>query len=118
MRDAAVYAALLVMAIRPLPATQARVESAPFVDATAESGLSFTHVNGAGGELLLPEVIGAGGALFDYDNDGDLDLFAVQGGPLGPARGGRRDSVGRALSERSESKGLALSEQSESKGSR
>ena len=53
-----------------------------FVDVTSQTGLDFTHVNGAAGELLLPEVIGAGGALFDFDNDGDLDLFAVQSGPL------------------------------------
>ena len=58
---------------------QAGVRAAPFVDVTAESGLDFVHINGARGELLLPEVIGAGGALFDFDNDGDLDLFAVQG---------------------------------------
>ena len=55
-----------------------------FIDRTAESGLDFLHVNGATGELLLPEVIGAGGALFDYDGDGDLDLFAVQGSSLRP----------------------------------
>jgi hypothetical protein len=55
-----------------------------FVEAAAASGLTFTHVNGASGQYYMPEQMGAGVALFDYDNDGDLDVFLVQGGPLAP----------------------------------
>src|SRR4029453_4838331 len=60
-------------------------QSPLFVESAAASGLDFTHVNGATGQYFMAEVMGAGGALFDYDNDGDLDGFLVQGGPLPPA---------------------------------
>jgi hypothetical protein len=53
---------------------------APFTDSTVQSGIDFRHDNGLTGRLLLPEVTGSGGALFDFDNDGDLDVLAVQGG--------------------------------------
>ena len=56
-----------------------------FRDVAAASGLSFTHLNGAEGRLYLPEIMGAGGALFDYDLDGDLDVYLCQGGPLEPS---------------------------------
>jgi hypothetical protein len=54
-----------------------------FVDATDGSGLSLVHFNGMAGQFLFPEVMTPGIAVFDFDNDGDLDVFALQGKMLG-----------------------------------
>ena len=55
-----------------------------FTDRTKEAGIDFVHFNGMTGAHFYPEVMGPGVALFDYDNDGDLDIFLVQGSTLGP----------------------------------
>jgi hypothetical protein len=57
-----------------------------FVDEAASSGLDFVHFNGMSGEFYFPEMTGQGGALLDFDGDGDLDAYLVQGAMLGPGK--------------------------------
>jgi enediyne biosynthesis protein E4 len=51
-----------------------------FVDDTDAWGLDFRQSNGADGSLQLPEIMGGGVVLWDYDGDGDLDAFLVNCG--------------------------------------
>lgn len=57
-----------------------------FREATAEAGLDFIHFNGMSGELYYPEMMGGGVALLDYDLDGDLDVYLVQGAMIGEGK--------------------------------
>lgn len=60
-----------------IPTEQIETPSVPFKDITKSAGVTFVHENGARGQKLLPETMGAGVAFFDYDNDGDQDLIFV-----------------------------------------
>ena len=61
-----------------------------FREAAEEVGLKFHHFTGTMGQYFMPEIMGAGVALFDYDNDGDLDVYLLQGTMLDPTEDPRK----------------------------
>ncbi len=63
--------------------TPAAGSSEAFVDVTSRLGINFQYRSAHTSRKYLLETMGAGVALFDYDNDGRLDIFLVNGAPLG-----------------------------------
>ena len=53
--------------------------SVRFTDVTEESGITFQHEDGRSYKKYFVETLGSGVALFDYDNDNDIDIYLVNG---------------------------------------
>ena len=53
-----------------------------FLDVTAGAGIAFPHFNGATGKKYMPETMGSGVAVLDYNQDGWMDIFLVNGASL------------------------------------
>ncbi len=51
-------------------------------DVTRESGIDFVHTDGNSGKRYIVETVSCGLALFDYDGDGDIDIYFLNGAPL------------------------------------
>ena len=89
--EAGIRLTLLLAALALGPPLEGQAASAGtereaiFEDAAPRVGLDFLHFNGMSGELYFPEMMGAGVALFDADNDGDLDRY-LAAARLEPAR--------------------------------
>jgi len=51
-------------------------------DVTRETGITFIHTDGSSGRRYIVESVTSGLALFDYDRDGDVDIYFLSGAPL------------------------------------
>ncbi|MEW6158404.1 MAG: VCBS repeat-containing protein, partial [Verrucomicrobiota bacterium] len=49
---------------------------------TRATGINFVHTDGSSGQRYIVETVASGLALFDYDNDGDVDIYFLNGAPL------------------------------------
>ena len=67
---------------RPAPPAPQSPSPVTFTDITAQSGIAFRQVASPTSQKYLPETMGGGVALFDYDNDGRLDIFFTNGARL------------------------------------
>ncbi len=74
---------LLIFAIIANFTCSLRCTTAPaeeiFIDVTDPAGITFEHTDGRSGLRLFNEFLGSGGGFFDYDGDGDLDIYLVNG---------------------------------------
>ena len=73
---------ILANCVATLPAAE---ETINFTEQTQQAGIHFKHTNGASKKKYLPETMGSGGLFFDYNNDGHLDIYLVNGGTISSA---------------------------------
>ena len=75
------FIATLFIGCRSEPAKIAKTEGSEkawFRDVASEVGLDFIHDAGPTGSYFMPQIMGSGTAVFDFDNDGLLDVYLLQ----------------------------------------
>ena len=84
IEQSAIHAPHVDSVDQPSQTTTSKSDICPFRDAAESAGLVFQHENGMFGQRYILEIMGPGSAVLDYDRDGDLDVFLVQGKSLDP----------------------------------
>ena len=79
------YAIIFILLSGLLSAARAETDKPLFTEVTAALGLPQMEASWSPGTHALPEVIGSGVALFDYNNDGALDVLHIRFPPPGKA---------------------------------
>ena len=89
---AGVFVVIRLMPARPVVEPAPSPVSEPAVvcdvrleDLTEQTGITFEHTDGSSGRKYIVETVTAGLALLDYDGDGLIDVYFVNGAPLSPA---------------------------------
>lgn len=80
----AALAIAVVVAVLSRPGSRPDPTDAPvwLSDVTEQTGITFRHTDGSSGKKYVVEYVASGFATFDYDNDGLVDIYFVNGAPL------------------------------------
>lgn len=73
---------LALLGALPMPRAAEPAPSIRFTDVTAQTGITFVHTDGSAGQRYIVETVCAGLATFDYDGDGGIDIYFLNGAPL------------------------------------
>ncbi len=76
------FLSILISTTILLVISNAASQQPVFVDVTEQAGINFKHDNGKTEHKHIIETMGSGAVFFDYDTDGDADLYFVNNGPV------------------------------------
>ena len=85
--------AVLCMILIMMPSDVEGASPVQFVDVASEAGVAFRHINGFTERRHMIETMGPGGAFLDYDGDGHLDIYCINGHYLPPKTEDRATNV-------------------------